>query len=63
MSMIILNLLVHYPNLQVKIWNWFDKLSAMIHIQLMMKLWLILLSSLSLSLSLSHDTVGQIIHD
>ena len=38
MSMIILHLLVQYPNLQVKILNWFDKLSAMIHIQLMMKL-------------------------
>ena len=38
MSMIILDLLVHYPNLQVKIFNWFDKLSAMVHIQLIMKL-------------------------
>ena len=38
MSMIILDLLVHYPNLQVKIFSWFDKLTAMIHIQLMMKL-------------------------
>ena len=38
MSMIILDLLVHYPNLQVKILNSFDKLSSMIHIQLMMKL-------------------------
>ena len=25
---------VHYPNLQVLIFNWFDKLSAMIHIQI-----------------------------
>ena len=33
MSIIILDLLVHYPNLQVKIFNFFDKLSAMIHIQ------------------------------
>ena len=33
MSMIILNLLVHYPNLQVKIFNWFDKLSVMNYIQ------------------------------
>ena len=24
----------HYPNLQLKILNWFDNLSAMIHIQL-----------------------------
>ena len=32
MSMIILDLLVHYPNLQMKIFNWFNKLSAMIHI-------------------------------
>ena len=38
MSMIILNLLVQYPNLQMKIFNWFDKLSTMIHIQLVMKL-------------------------
>ena len=29
---------VHYPNLEVKILIWFDKLSAMIHIQLMRKL-------------------------
>ena len=29
---------VDYPNLQMKIFNWFDKLSAMINIQLMMKL-------------------------
>ena len=29
---------LHYPNLQLKIFNWFVKLSAMIHIQLMMKL-------------------------
>ena len=33
MSMIILDLLAHYPNLQMKIFNCFDKLSAMIHIQ------------------------------
>ena len=38
MSVIILDLLVHYPNLQMKILNRFDKLSAIIHIQLMMKL-------------------------
>ena len=44
MSMIILDLLVHYPNLQAKIFNYFDKLSAMIHIQLIMKLYLRLLS-------------------
>ena len=37
-SVIILDLLVHYPNLQLKILNWFDKLSAMIYIQAMMKL-------------------------
>ena len=43
MSMIILHLLVHSPNLQVKISYWFDKLSAMIHIQLLMKLYLSLL--------------------
>ena len=36
-SMIILDLLVQYSNLQVKILNCFDKLSAMIYIQLMMK--------------------------
>ena len=44
-SMIILHLLVHYPNLQVKIFNWFEKLSAMIHIQLMMESYLTLLST------------------
>ena len=44
MSMIIFDLLVHYPNLQVKIVQRFDKLSAMIYIQLMMKLYLGLLS-------------------
>ena len=44
MSMIILDLLVHYQNLQVKIFNWFDKLSTLIHIQLMMKLYMRLLS-------------------
>ena len=38
MSVIILDLLAHYPNLQMKILNRFDKLSAIIHIQLMMKL-------------------------
>ncbi len=38
MSMMILDLVVQYPNLRMKILNWFDKLSAMIHIQLMMKL-------------------------
>ena len=43
MSMIIFDLLVQYPNLQLKIVNWFDKLSAMIHIQLIMKLKLRLL--------------------
>ena len=37
MSMIILNLLVQYSSLQVKLSNYFDKLLAMIHIQLMMK--------------------------
>ena len=37
MSMIILNLLVQYPSLQVKLLNCFGKLSAMTHIQLMMK--------------------------
>ena len=37
-SMILLNLLVHYPNLQVKIFNWFDKLSPMIRTELTMKL-------------------------
>ena len=47
---------VHYPNLQVKILNCFNKLSAMIHIQLMMKLYLRLLS-------LSHDTIERIIYD
>ena len=34
----------HHHNLQLKILNWFDKLSAMIHIQIMMKLYLTLLS-------------------
>ena len=29
---------VHYPNLQAKIVNWLDKLSKIIHIQLIMKL-------------------------
>ena len=38
MSMMVFDLLVHYINLQMKILNWFDKLSAMIYIQLMMKL-------------------------
>ena len=38
MSLIILDLLVHHPNLQVEIFNWFNKLLAMIHIQLMMNL-------------------------
>ena len=56
MSMIILDLLVHYLNLQVQILNWFDKLSAMIHIQLIMKLYLTLLS-------LSHGTIERIIHN
>ena len=56
MSMIILDLLVHYPNLQVKILNWFNKLSAMIHIQLMMKLYLTLLF-------LMIQYVQRIIHD
>ena len=42
--MIILDLLVRYPNLQVKILNWFDKLFAMIHIQLIVKLYPTLLS-------------------
>ena len=42
--MIILGLLIHYPNLKVKILNWFDNLSAMIHIQLIMKLYLTILS-------------------
>ena len=51
MSMIILNLLVQYPNLQVKRLNWFDKLLTMIHIQLMMKR------------PFSHDTMERIIHD
>ena len=32
MSMIILDLLVYYPHLQVKIFNCFDKLSAMIYV-------------------------------
>ena len=36
--MIILDLLVDYHNLQMKIFNWFDKLSAMTNIQLVMKL-------------------------
>ena len=44
MSIIILDLLVHYPNLQLKILNWFEKLFAMVYIQLMMKLYLTLLS-------------------
>ena len=35
---------LHHHNLQLKILNWFDKLTAMIHIQLMMKLYLIVLS-------------------
>ena len=35
---------LHYHNLQVKIFNWFDKLSAVIHIQLMIKSYPILLS-------------------
>ena len=38
MSMIILDLLVHYSNLQVEILNWLDRLSTMIHVQLVMKL-------------------------
>ena len=45
---------LHYSNLQVKIFNCFDKLSAMIHIQLMMKFYLI---------PLSHQTIEHIIHD
>ena len=36
MSMMILDLVVQYPNLQMKILNWYDRLSTMIHIQLMM---------------------------
>ena len=44
MSMIIFDLLVHYQNLQVKIFNWFDKLPTLIRIQLMMKLYMRLLS-------------------
>ena len=38
------DLLVKYPNLQVKIFNWFDKLSTMIHIQFTIKLYVRLLS-------------------
>ena len=56
MSMMTHELLVQHPNLQVKILNWFDKLSAMIHIQLLIKLYLTLLS-------LSHGTIERIIHD
>ena len=55
MSMIILDLLVHYPNLQMKILNWFDKLSAMIYIQTY--------DEIILEISLSHGTIKRIIHD
>ena len=44
---------LHYPNLQVKILNCFDKLSAMIHIQLMMKFYLTSLSHHKLSTTAS----------
>jgi hypothetical protein len=37
-SMMILDLVVRFPNSQMKILNWFDKLSTMIHTQLMIKL-------------------------
>ncbi len=36
MSMMNLDLVVQYPNLQIQILNWYDRLSTTIHIQLMM---------------------------
>ena len=55
MSMIILHLLVHYPNLQEKILNWFDKLSANdLHSTY---------NEIIADTSLSHDTIERIIHD
>ena len=53
--MMILDLVVQYPNLQVKIFNRFDKLAAMIHIQLN--------DGIISETSLSHCTIERIIHD
>ena len=44
---------LHYPNLQMKIFNCFEKLSAMMHIQLMMKFYLTSLSHHKLSTTAS----------